>query len=189
MFKNNFFIMTSQQKNSKKDDANLKQSSKKNDKKNNKENGQPKKYKNPFSYKNSLQSKFVNCIMKKGKKVVAQNILRDVFDELNKKGQKNVLKSFELAIDRVTPMMEVRPKRIGGSIYQIPIEVTPKRKVTLSIRWLLQGANKKKGIPMFKRLAAEMLDAINETGFAYNKKEESHKMAQANKAFAHFAKY
>jgi len=148
-----------------------------------------KKFQNPFSYSDPLQSKVVNCIMRRGKKTVAQKILQQVFQELSNRGQKDPLKTFENALAKVTPSMEVKPKRVGGSIYQIPMEVKPKRQQTLSIRWVLEGARKRKGMPMFKRLALELIDAANETGYAFNKKEDAHRMAQSNKAFAHFARY
>ncbi len=147
------------------------------------------KYTNPFSFSDPLQTKFVNCIMKNGKKNLAQKILKDTFDEMNRKGDVNPGKSFEMAMRNATPMMEVRAKRIGGAVYQIPIEVTTNRQQSLSIRWILQGARKKKGMPMFKRLAGELTDCANETGFAFGKREDSHKMAQSNKAFAHLARY
>ena len=85
--------------------------------------------------------------------------------------------------------MEVKAKRIGGAVYQIPIEVKPKRQQSLSVRWVLEGARKKKGQPMYKRLASELMDAFNETGYAFGKREEAHRMAQSNKAFAHLARY
>ncbi|MCK5460859.1 30S ribosomal protein S7 [Candidatus Gracilibacteria bacterium] len=147
------------------------------------------KYINPFSFTDPLQQKFVNCIMKNGKKTVAQKILQDTFDEMNRRGEKNVFKSFEIALKNSTPLMEVRAKRIGGAVYQIPIEVTGNRQQSLSTRWILEGARSKKGQPMFKRLATELIDCANETGFAFGKKEDSHRMAQANKAFAHLARY
>ncbi len=147
------------------------------------------KYKNPFSYRDPLQTKVVNCIMKNGKKTLAQRILKDTFDELSRKGQKNPIKTFELAFANVKPSMETKAKRIGGAVYQIPMEVTPKRQETLSVRWILEGARKKKGMPMYRRLALELIDAANESGYAFSKKEEVHKMAQANKAFAHLARY
>ncbi len=147
------------------------------------------KYVNPFSFTDPLQVKFVNCIMKNGKKTIAQRIMQDTFDEMNRKGDNSPLKTFEKAMRNATPMMEVRAKRIGGAVYQIPIEVTSKRQQSLSMRWILEGARKKKGMPMYKRLAAELTDCANETGFAYGKREDSHKMAQANKAFAHLARY
>lgn len=147
------------------------------------------KYQNPFSITDPLQQKFVNCIMKNGKKTVAQKILQDTFDEMNRRGEKNVLRAFERALKNATPTMEVRAKRIGGAVYQIPIEVTAKRQQSLSTRWVLAGARSKKGQPMFKRLATELMDCASETGFAFGKKEDSHRMAQSNKAFAHLARY
>lgn len=147
------------------------------------------KYSNPFSFTDPLQSKFINCIMKNGKKTVAQKILKDTFDEMNRKGIEDPAKAFEVAMKNATPMMEVRAKRIGGAVYQIPIEVTVKRQQSLSIRWILQGARKKSGMPMYRRLAAELTECSNETGFAFGKREDSHRMAQSNKAFAHLARY
>ena len=148
-----------------------------------------KKFNNPFSFTDPLQQKMVNCIMKCGKKTTAQKILKDTFAELFRKGQKDPLKTFETALANATPTLETKPKRVGGAIYQIPAEVKPKRQQTLAIRWILAGARAKKGQPMYKRLALELTDSANETGYAFNKKEEAHKMAQANKAFAHLARY
>lgn len=148
-----------------------------------------KKFNNPFSYEDALQQKLVNCIMKDGKKSVAQRILADCFAEMNRRGEKDVLKAFNKAIENATPTMEVRPKRIGGGVYQIPIEVKPKRQASLSIRWLLAGARSRKGQPMYKRLASELMDCATEQGSAFSKKMEAHKAAQANKAFAHLARY
>lgn len=148
-----------------------------------------KKFANPFNMNDPMQEKLVKCIMKDGKKTIAQKILKDCFEEMNKKGEKDVLKTFENAFNNVVPSMEVKPKRIGGSVYQIPIEVTPKRRISLPIRWLLRGARSKKGQPMYKRLATELLDASKEQGFAFGKKEEVQRVAQANKAFAHLARY
>ena len=148
-----------------------------------------KKFQNPFSFSDPLQTKVVNCLMKNGKKTVAQRILKDTFAEINRRGNSEVLKTFETALANVTPAMECKPKRVGGAIYQIPREVGPKRQQTLAIRWILDGARKKSGQPMSKRLASELLDAANQSGFAFAKKEEAHKMAQSNKAFAHLARY
>ncbi len=147
------------------------------------------KYKSPFSFSDPLQSKFVNCLMKQGKKSIAQKILRDMFEELSRKREKDSLKTFMLAVENTKPSMEVKAKRIGGAVYQIPLEVSPRRQQSLSIRWLLEGARKKKGMPMYKRLALELLDASNKSGYAFTKKEEMQRMAQANKAFAHLARY
>lgn len=147
------------------------------------------KYTNPFSFTDPYQEKLVNCIMKDGKKELARRILKDMFDELNRMGSEDVLKTFESALANATPTMECRGKRIGGAVYQIPIEVKPKRQTSLSIRWILEGARAKKGMPMYKRLAIEIMDASHDNGHATNKKKESHRMADANKAFAHLARY
>ena len=147
------------------------------------------KYSNPFTFADPLQTKFINCLMKNGKKTVAQKIMKDTFDEMNRRGEEEPLKTFEKALKNATPMMEVKAKRIGGAVYQIPIEVTAKRQESLATRWILEGARKKKGQPMYKRLTGELMDCATETGFAFGKKEDTHKMAQANKAFAHLARY
>jgi small subunit ribosomal protein S7 len=152
-------------------------------------NKKNKKFVNPFNEKDPIQQKFIKCIMKNGKKTMAQKILKDCFKEMNSRGEKDVLKTFEEAFSNVVPNMEVRPKRIGGSVYQIPIEVTVKRQISLPIRWILKGARSKKGQPMYKRLASELIDASNQQGFAFGKKEEVQRVAQANKAFAHLARY
>ena len=148
-----------------------------------------KKYVNPFSEADPLQAKLVNCIMKCGKKTLARRILRDTFDEMNRRGEADPLAVFEKALQKATPTMEVRPRRVGGAIYQIPVEVNVKRQATLPIRWILAGARSKKGQPMYKRLASELIDCAGEQGFAFNKREDVHKMAQANKAFAHLERY
>ena len=147
------------------------------------------KYSNPFSFTDPLQDKLVTCIMKDGKKVLAQKILKDTFDEMHRRGEDDPLKTFETALKNATPTIEVRPKRIGGAVYQIPIEVGAKRQQSLCVRWILEGARNKGGQPMYRRLAAELIDAANEAGHAVTKKKEVHRMAQANKAFAHLARY
>lgn len=147
------------------------------------------KFNTPFSLVDPLQSKVVNCIMKCGKKTIAQRILKDSFAEIFRRGEQDVQKTFEKAIKNATPTIEVRPRRIGGSVYQVPTEVTAKRQQTLAIRWILDAARKKSGQPMAKRLASELLDAANERGTAFSKREEMHRMAQSNKAFAHLARY
>ncbi|EKD63354.1 MAG: hypothetical protein ACD_51C00283G0007 [uncultured bacterium] len=136
-----------------------------------------------------LQEKFVNYVMKRGKKTVARRIFADMLEELKKKGGKNPEQIFERAIENVKPAMEVRPKRIGGAVYQIPIEVKPGRQTMLAFRWILEASRAKKGMKMANKLALELMDAANQQGTAIKKKEDAHKMAQANKAFAHFAKY
>ncbi len=136
-----------------------------------------------------LQEKFINYIMRKGKKNIAKGIFRETFEEIKRKGGKNPEQVFERAIENVKPAMEVRPKRIGGAVYQIPIEVKPSRQLMLSFRWVIEAAKAKKGAGMAVKLAQELMDAANQTGSAIKKKEDAHKMAQANKAFAHLARY
>lgn len=143
----------------------------------------------PLPNSNPLVEKFTNYIMQDGKKSTARQIIKMSFEELQKKGHKNPEKAFQQAVDNVSPTMEVRPKRIGGAVYQIPMEVKSKRKLALALRWMRTGARARKGMPMYKKLALEIEDALNNTGFAIKKKEDTLRMAQANKAFAHFARY
>jgi small subunit ribosomal protein S7 len=136
-----------------------------------------------------MNEKFINYLMKQGKKTTARRILKDAFEIVNQKTKKPAQEIFELALENVKPSLEVRPRRIGGAVYQIPMEVKPYRQFQLASRWMLAGARSKKGVPMAKALADEILQASNNEGNAVKKKEDSHKMAQANKAFAHFARY
>ena len=128
-------------------------------------------------------------MMLDGKKAVARKIMNDCLQGLKESGHKNPTEAFENAIRTVMPQVEVRPKRVGGAVYQIPMEVNSKRQVSLSIRWILAAARKKKGMPMAKRLSSELHDALNEQGEAFKKKVDVKRMAEANKAFAHFANY
>lgn len=136
-----------------------------------------------------LQEKFINCMMKSGKKSVARRIFADAMQILRDQGKNDPLDIFHKALNNVQPTKEVRAKRVGGSVYQIPVEVTPKRQTALSIRWIIQACRGKHGKPMADKLAQELNDASNETGTAFKKKEDVHRMAAANKAFAHFARY
>lgn len=136
-----------------------------------------------------IQEKFINYIMHAGKKTTARAIFKDMLREIEQKGNKNPLEIFEKAIDNAKPNMEVRPRRIGGAVYQIPVEVKPHRQMALSFRWIIGAARSRKGNAMSKKLAQELLDAMNNQGAAIKKKEDTHKMAQSNKAFAHLAKY
>ncbi|MFA5829247.1 MAG: 30S ribosomal protein S7 [Candidatus Gracilibacteria bacterium] len=138
---------------------------------------------------NPLQEKFINYLMKDGKKNTARKIFKDMLEILIEKGNKEPGKVFEKAIESVKPTLEIKAKRIGGAVYQIPIEVKPGRQLMLAFRWLLEGARGKKGSPMAQKLADELLAASNGEGLAIKKKEDTMKMAQANKAFAHYAKY
>jgi small subunit ribosomal protein S7 len=136
-----------------------------------------------------LIEKFINYIMLHGKKSVARQIFGGSMEIIQKRGYKNPQEAFEKAVRNVSPSLEVRAKRIGGSVYQIPVEVRPKRQQALAFRWILGAAKDKKGTPLCKRLADEIVEACEGTGTAIKKKDDTFKMAQANKAFAHFARY
>lgn len=135
-----------------------------------------------------LVEKFINCLMKQGKKSVARKIFNDSLAIIKERTKDAPMDVFSKALLNATPLVEVRPKRIAGAVYQVPTEVTAKRQQSLSIRWILMGARARKGIPMAEKLALELLDASAEQGAAIKKKEDVYKMAQANKAYAHFAK-
>ena len=139
-------------------------------------------------HSNKLLSKFVNCIMYQGKKTVAQNIVYDAMDEIGKRiKDKEPLEIFTTAVANVKPLIQVRSRRVGGATYQVPMEVNKKRQQALAVRWLIQAARARKGKPMSVRLAEELGDAYKREGAAVKKREETHRMADANKAFAHFA--
>ena len=140
-----------------------------------------------YKYNNTLVAKFINHLMKDGKKSVAQKVLYGAFEyiEKNNKG-KDALEVFDLAVKNASPVVEVRSRRIGGARYQVPREVRGERKINLAIRWILKAARAKTGQPMYQRLAQELLDASKNEGEAVKKKQETHKVADANKAFAHF---
>jgi len=144
----------------------------------------------PYIPKNSdfLMEKFICCLMHDGKKSTARKIFNDALSILKTRTKEEPLDVFNKALLNATPLVEVRPKRIAGAVYQVPTEVTPKRQQSLSIRWILTAARSRKGVPMAEKLAAELLEASAEQGAAIKKKEDVYKMAQANKAYAHFAK-
>jgi small subunit ribosomal protein S7 len=139
-------------------------------------------------YNSKLASKFINCLMWDGKKSTAQQVFYDAMDIVSGKVKDaGALEVFEKAINNVKPLIEVRSKRVGGASYQVPMQVNSKRQQSLAFRWILASARSKKGKPMCQRLAAELIDAYNETGGAMTTRENIHRMAEANKAFAHFA--
>jgi small subunit ribosomal protein S7 len=139
-------------------------------------------------YKSKLISKFINCLMHDGKKSVAEACFYRALDILEEKVPGvDPLKAFETCLDNVRPTLEVRSKRVGGATYQVPVEVPRNRATALAIRWILEAARSKPGKPMHIKLAAELVDAYNKTGAAFTQRENVHKMAEANKAFAHFA--
>ena len=135
------------------------------------------------------QEKFINCMMLRGKKSVSRTIFGNAMKIMRDQGVKNPEEVFEKAIRNVMPNMEVRAKRVGGSVYQIPVEVKPKRQLALSIRWIIGVCRSKKGKAMAENLAAELLEASKDAGAAFKKREDVHRMAAANKAFAHLARY
>ena len=139
-------------------------------------------------YNSKLVSKFINCLMLDGKKSVAQRVFYDAMAVISKNiKDTSPLEVFETAINHAKPLIEVRSKRVGGASYQVPMQVNSKRQQSLAFRWILQSARSKKGKPMSERLAAELMDAYNERGGAMTVRENIHRMAEANKAFAHFA--
>jgi small subunit ribosomal protein S7 len=133
-------------------------------------------------------SKFINHIMERGKKDIARKIVYQAFEEVKKKAEvENPLEIFDMALKNASPVMEIRSRRVGGANYQVPREVRPERRNFLAMTWMIQAAQSKSGTPMYKRLADELILASKNEGTAVKKKEDTHKMAEANKAFAHFA--
>ena len=133
-------------------------------------------------------AKFVNKVMSDGRKSVAQRIVYQAFDIIKTQTKKEPLEMFKLAIENASPVLEVKPKRVGGATYQVPMEVRGDRRLALAFRWIIEGARNKKGKPMAEKLAQELIDATNNQGNALKKKNDMHRMAEANKAFAHFAR-
>ncbi|MFH1855492.1 MAG: 30S ribosomal protein S7 [bacterium] len=133
-------------------------------------------------------SKFINYIMERGKKSIAKKLVYDSLDEAAKVLKKEPLDVFNAVLSAIAPSVEVRSRRIGGANYQVPIEVREPRRTALAMRWIIAAAKSKKGMPMHKRLATEFQDILSGTGAAIKKREDTHRMAEANRAFAHFAK-
>lgn len=137
-------------------------------------------------YNDKVVTKLVNTIMMKGKKGVAQKICYDAFDIIKQKTGKDPLEVFEQALGNIMPVLEVKARRVGGATYQVPMEVRPERRQALGLRWLVSYARARGERTMRERLAGELLDAVNNLGGAFKKKEDTHKMAEANRAFAHY---
>ena len=137
-------------------------------------------------YGSVVVAKLINSVMLDGKKGVAQKIVYDAFEQIKNVTGEEPLEVFEQAMNNIMPVLEVKARRIGGANYQVPIEVRPERRQTLGIRWILAAARKRGEKVMAERLAGELLDAANNTGAAVKKREDTHKMAEANKAFAHY---
>lgn len=140
-----------------------------------------------FKYSSPLVASLINKVMKNGKKTIAEKIVYGAFEIAEKELKKPALEVLDMALNNAGPDLELKSKRVGGANYQVPHEITPVRKVALAIRWIIEAAQKTKGKPMKEKLAAEIINAYNNTGMAIKKKLDTHKMAEANKAFAHFA--
>ena len=136
---------------------------------------------------NSIEvQSFINRVMRRGKKSVAATIVYDAFDLVQERTKRNPMEVFEQAFKNVSPVMEVKPRRVGGATYQVPMEVPPYRRFALATRWILQASNSRSGKSFSEKLALELIDAANNTGAAIRKREETHKMAEANRAFSHY---
>jgi small subunit ribosomal protein S7 len=139
-----------------------------------------------IKYNSELVARFINKLMVQGKKSTAQRILYDALDIVEARTKRPGLEVFEHAVRNATPILEVKPRRVGGATYQVPVEVRPDRRMSLAIRWLVDTARKRSGKSMAEKLASELMDAANNTGATVKKREDTHKMAEANRAFAHY---
>lgn len=137
-------------------------------------------------FKSKTIAKFINNLMHDGKKTVAQAIVYSAFDVMEDRARRSPVDLFEQALRNATPMLEVKPRRVGGSTYQVPVEIRGDRRRALAMRWLIQSARRRAGKSMAEKLAAELLDAANGVGATIKKREDTHRMAEANRAFAHY---
>jgi len=137
-------------------------------------------------YSSTLISKFVNTVLKKGKKSLAEKIVYGAMEQVKQKAKEDPLKMFEKAVENVRPLLETKSRRVGGATYQVPIEVPLNRSSSLAVRWLIRYARERAGKSMEEKLSAEVLDAANNRGGAFKKKEDNHRMAESNRAFAHY---
>ena len=137
-------------------------------------------------FQDRLLAKFMNDMMRKGKKSIAEQVCYKALDLVQERTNDEPLKTFKKALDNVKPVLEVKSRRVGGATYQVPVEVRPERRQALAIRWIIQAARDRSGHSMREKLSAELLDAFNRRGNAVKKREDTHKMADANKAFAHY---
>ncbi len=137
-------------------------------------------------YNDRLVSRFINRLLVKGKKSVAEKIFYSAMDIIKEKSERDPLEVFQQAVKNVMPVVEVKPRRVGGATYQVPIEVRPERRTALALRWLITNSRKRSGRTMIDKLAAELMDASNSTGASVKRREDTHRMADANKAFAHY---
>ena len=137
-------------------------------------------------YGNAQLAKFINCVMIKGKKSIAEGIVYDAFEKVRRSSRREPLDVFDQAMRNVTPILEVKPKRVGGATYQVPVEIRQDRRAALARRWIIRYARARHGRSMADKLAAELMDAANGMGASVKRKEDTHKMAESNKAFSHF---
>jgi small subunit ribosomal protein S7 len=137
-------------------------------------------------YESKLVSKFINCMMEMGKKGISETIFYRAMDIIKERTQKDPIEVFVQSLENVKPLVEVKSRRVGGATYQVPVEIRPERRQALGIRWLIINSRSRSEKTMFQRLAGELLDAFNNTGTSIKKKEDTHKMAEANRAFAHY---
>jgi len=137
-------------------------------------------------YKDRLVSRFINRLFTRGKKSVAEKIFYTSMEIVGEKSGKDPLEVFQQAVKNVMPMVEVKPRRVGGATYQVPIEVRPERRTALALRWIITNSRKRAGRTMIDKLSSELLDAYNGTGASVKRREDTHRMAEANKAFAHY---
>ena len=140
-------------------------------------------------YNDLVVTQLINKVMKSGKKTIAQKIVYGSFDIIKEKTQKEPLEIFNKAIENVSPLLEVKPKRVGGATYQVPMEVPEPRKTTLGMKWMIAASRSRKGVPMHEKLALEILEAFNNQGAAVKKRQDVQRMAESNRAFAHFARF
>jgi small subunit ribosomal protein S7 len=150
-------------------------------------NRPPKREISPdIKYNSVLVTQFISKLMQKGKKSTAQRIFYDALDIVESRAKRPGLEVFEQAVKNATPILEVKPRRVGGATYQVPVEVRPDRRLSLAIRWLVASTRNRSGRSMAEKLANELLDAANNTGTTIKKREDTHRMAEANRAFAHY---
>ena len=153
----------------------------------------PRRYKPPKRpvtpdpvYNSEAVAKFVNIVMHDGKRAVAERVMYEALRRAGRQSRKEPIEVFEQALRNATPLLEVKPRRVGGATYQVPIEIRPERRLALARRWLVRFARQRNGRSMSEKLAGELVDAANNTGGAVKRKEETHRMAESNKAFSHF---
>ena len=153
----------------------------------------PRRYRPPrrevapdVRYGSEVLARFINKLMRDGKRSTAEGIVYDAFDLMQARARRSPLELFEQAVRNVTPVVEVKPRRVGGATYQVPIEVIPQRRLSLALRWLTTASRARPGKSMAEKLAAELLDAANGEGSAVRRKDETHRMAEANRAFSHY---